>query len=117
MLRRTTAIVLGFMLAHLASSAAAQEGTPRPAATRPTMFFSETWKSLPTPPDDHNAWPASQGGVSNANLELKLYGTSGKEIQLVAGRAQSDVTPHNLWTGTTTSPSAAALRDRNNFVD
>jgi hypothetical protein len=27
------------------------------------------------------------------------------------------VTPRNLWTGTTTSPSAAALRDRNNFVD
>jgi hypothetical protein len=25
--------------------------------------------------------------------------------------------PLNLWTGTTTSPSAATLRDRNNFVD
>ena len=56
-------------------------------------------------------------GVANPNLELTLYGTSGKEIQLVAGRGQSDVVPHNLWTGTTTSPSAAALRDRNNFVD
>ncbi len=84
---------------------------------RPPVFFSESWQGLPTPPDDHNAWPAAQGAVSNPNLELKLYGTSGKEIQLVAGRAESNVTPTNLWTGTTTSPSAATLRDRNNFVD
>ena len=84
---------------------------------RPTLFFSESWKGLPTPPDDHNAWPAAQGGVSNPNLQLTLYGTTAKEIQLVASRPPSDVTPANLWTGTTTSPSAAAMRDRNNFVD
>jgi hypothetical protein len=59
----------------------------------------------------------SQQGVSSPNLELKLYGTSSKEVQLVAGRGGSDVTPHNLWTGTTTSPSAVALRDRGQFVD
>ncbi len=101
----------------IASGALAQQPPTRPVPMRPAVFFSEPWRPLPTPPDDHGAWPASQGGVSNPNLELKLYGTSGKEIQLVAGRAQSDVTPNNLWTGTTTSPSAAALRDRNNFVD
>ena len=84
---------------------------------RPTLFFGESWKGLQTPPDDHNAWPAAQGGVSNPNLQLTLYGTTAKEIQLVAARPPSDVTPANLWTGTTTSPSAAALRDRNNFVD
>jgi hypothetical protein len=84
---------------------------------RPPLFLSEPWQSLPAPPDDHNAWPAAQGGVSSPNLELKLYGTSAKEIQLVAGRGGSDVTPHNLWTGTTTSPSAVALRDRRSYVD
>jgi hypothetical protein len=104
----------------IAGSAFAQQAPTRPAAAppmRPPVFFSEPWKSLPTPPDDHGAWPAAQEGVSNPNLQLRLYGTSGREIQLVAGRAGSDVTPRNLWTGTTTSPSAAALRDRNNFVD
>jgi len=117
MLRRRTWIAVALFLAGGASTALAQEGAARAVPMRPPLFFREVWKSLPTPPDDHNAWPATQGGVSTPNLELTLYGTSAKEIQLVAGRAQSDVVPHNLWTGTTTSPSAAALRDRNNFVD
>jgi hypothetical protein len=117
MLRRPIVIASVLMLVGVASSAMAQSAAARPAPMRPPLFFSESWKSLPTPPDDHNAWPASQGGVTNPNLELTLYGTSGKEIQLVAGRGQSDTVPHNLWTGTTTSPSAAALRDRRNFVD
>jgi hypothetical protein len=115
MLRQRAAGLLVVMAASV-SMAVAQEAK-RPAPMRPPLFFSESWQSLSTPPDDHNAWPASQGGVSNPNLELTLYGTSGKEIQLVAGRGQSNVVPHNLWTGTTTSPSAAALRDRTSFVD
>lgn len=90
------------------------QGTPQ---TRPPLFLSESWKALSTPPDDHGAWPASQQGVASATLQLTLHGTSGKEIQLVAVRGNADVYPLNLWTGTTTSPSAATLRDRNNFVD
>ena len=97
----------------LASGVLAQ-GTPQ---TRPPLFLSESWKGLSTPPDDHGAWPASQQGVASPNLQLTLHGTSGKEIQLVAVRGSADVYPVNLWTGTTTSPSAATLRDRNSFVD
>jgi len=92
-------------------------GAARPAPTRPPLFFGESWKGLPTPPDDHGAWPASQQAVSNPNLQLTLHGTSGKEIQLVAVRGSADVYPVNLWTGTTTSPSGASLRDRNSLVD
>ena len=114
---RPITLVSWLMALGIACSAFAQQAPSRPVPMRPPLFFSESWKPLPTPPDDHGAWPASQEGVSNPNLRLTLYGTSGKEIQLVAGRAPSDVTPTNLWTGTTTSPSAAALRDRNNFVD
>ena len=101
----------------LTSAAAAQQSAPRAVPMRPPLFFSESWKPLPMPADDHGAWPMSQGGVANPNLEMTLYGTTSKEIQLVAGRGGSDTVPTNLWTGTTTSPSAVALRDRNNFVD
>jgi hypothetical protein len=113
MVPRRTAIASMLMFVGFASAAMPQEARRAPA--RPPLFFSESWQSLSTPPDDHGAWPAAQGGVANTNLELTLYGTSGKEIQLVAGRGS--LVPANLWTGTTTSPSAAALRDRNNFVD
>jgi len=104
--------VAGSALAQPPHAAAA-----RPELARPPLFLSEGWRPLSTPPDDHGAWPASQAGVASPKLELKLYGTSAKEIQLVAVRGQTDVYPMNLWTGTTTSPSAAALRDRDNFVD
>ena len=101
------------IVAGLASGAFAQGA----AQTRPPLFLSESWKALSTPPDDHGAWPASQQGVSNSNLQLTLHGTSGKEIQLVNVRGSADLYPLNLWTGTTTSPSAATLRDRESFVD
>ncbi len=90
------------------------QGAPQ---TRPPLFLSESWRALPMSPDDHGAWPASQQGVSSPNLQLTLHGTSGKEIQLVAVRGTADLYPLNLWTGTTTSPSAATLRDRYSFVD
>ena len=81
-----------FVILVLASPLLAQTGQP---AKRPPLFFSESWKPLPTPPDDHGAWPASQGGVASSNLELALYGTTGKEIQLVAVRGDSNVYPLN----------------------
>ena len=60
-------------------------------------------RSPPTP------WPAP-------NLELKLYGTSSKEIQLT-GSAQDDNNPIHLWTGLCSTPCAAALKDKNSYVD
>jgi hypothetical protein len=111
------AALAAWLLAAAALAQAPQAVAPRPAAQRPPLFLSEGWKPLPTPVDDHGAWPAAQGGVASANLELTLHGPSGKDIQLVAVRGQSDLYPMNLWTGVTTSPSAASLRDRDNFVD
>jgi hypothetical protein len=87
------------------------------APERPPLFLSEGWQALTTPPDDHGAWPASQAAVASPNLKLSLYGTSAKEIVLVAVRGSANVYPLNLWTGTTTSPSAATLRDGDRFVD
>ncbi len=84
---------------------------------RPPLFFSESWKALPTPVDDHGEWPAGQAGVASPNLQLSLHGPSGKEITLVAVRGRADVYPLNLWTGVTTSPVGATLRDKDNYVD
>jgi hypothetical protein len=118
MMRRLT--IGGALIAWwFASTVLAQSNAPTRASQprRPPVFFSEAWKALSTPPDDHGAWPASQAGVASPSLTLTLHGTSGKEIQLVAVRGAADLYPLNLWTGTTTSPAAATLRDRNRFVD
>jgi len=122
MTRQIAALGCWLMLVAIGSSAWAQQAPAparpaAPAVMRPPLFFSEGWKRLPAPVDDHGAWPASPEGVSNPNLELRFYGPSGKDLQLVAGNGQGDVTPLNLWTGMTRSPSAAALRDKSNFVD
>jgi hypothetical protein len=106
-------LVLGTTANVLAQSSAAVAQAP---PSRP-LFLGEAWQPLKIPTDDHGAWPAAQGGVASSRLEFSLHGTSGKEIQLVAVRGQTDLYPMNLWTGTTTSPSAASLRDRDNFVD
>ena len=117
-MRRGLTLATTWTTLALASAAFAQSApATRPAPARPPLFFAESWKQLPTPPDDHGAWGMTQQGVGNLNLQLTLHGTSGKEIQLVAVRGSADVYPVNLWTGTTTSPSGASLRDRNNFVD
>ena len=106
--------VLCAVMTLLYSGAATAQRAPQ---TRPPLFLSEGWKALTTPPDDHGAWPASQAAVASPNLQLTLHGTSAKEIVVVAVRGNADLYPLNLWTGTTTSPSAASLRDSENFVD
>ncbi len=113
------------LVALLIAAGAHAQATPAaaglPAApsgpARPPLFFSESWKALPTPQDDHGAWPASQQAVANPNLQMTLHGTSSKELVLVGVRGRADVYPLNIWTGTTTSPSAVSLRDRARFVD
>jgi hypothetical protein len=113
MIRRTSAVCAVVVLA-MSSALLAQQRAPQ---TRPPVFLSESWKPLPTPPDDHGAWPATQAAVASPNLQLTLHGPSAKEIVVVAVRGSADLYPLNLWTGTTTSPSAASLRDRTNYVD
>ena len=113
-----TGLVSALLISAAISATRAQAPARGGVPMRPPLFFSETWKPLSTPPDDHNAWPVSAQGVSTSSLELVLLGTTAKEIQLVAaGRGGSNTVPMNLWTGTTTTPSAVALRDKGNFVD
>jgi hypothetical protein len=44
-------------------------------------FLSDS--ALPTPTDEHGEWPAGQAGVESPNLQLSLYGPSGKDVMLV----------------------------------
>jgi hypothetical protein len=108
------------------SSAAAQtpEPTQAPAragrgagqnarAVRPPLFFKEEWKPAKNPAEAP-VNPAE--AVASPNLELKLYGLSGKDIQLT-GVPQNEANPLHLWTGLCESVCAAALRDKENYVD
>jgi hypothetical protein len=90
-----------------------RQGGAAPArASRPPLFFREEWKQVP----GGGEHPITADAVASANLELKLYGTSSKEIQLT-GSAQDDNNPIHLWTGLCTTPCAAALKDKNSYVD
>jgi len=80
-------------------------------ATRAPLFFSEVWAN-PT----NQEHPLGQDSVASPNLELKLYGPSGKEI-LMNGSAATETNPPHPWTGMCTTPCGLTLRDKTRQVD
>lgn len=108
----------------LACAVFAQEPAPQSsqpaaaAAVRPgertglrvPLFFREPWKSVK---GEHGA---TQDEVSNANLELKVYGLTADKLQAL-GNADDPSNPPHVWTGLTTAPVALTLRDKDNYVD
>jgi hypothetical protein len=119
MAQPATLILTTALLASILSpTATAQEpgrgrGAGAARATRPPLFLKEEWKQTPAG-GEHPVVPSE--ALSNPNLELKLYGSTSKEIQLT-GSAQDENNPIHLWTGVCTTPCAVALRDRNNYGD
>jgi hypothetical protein len=81
-------------------------------AVRPALVLQEAWK-LGATAAEH---PVTPDNVANSNAELKLYGPSGKDIQWT-GTVGDENNPPHLWTGLCTSPCAATLRDKNNYID
>jgi len=117
MRRHSNSILAAAMLA--ASIAPLPVGAQEPArgrgaaaarVARPPLFFREEWKQTPAG-GEHPVDPAA--ALSNASLELKLYG---KEL-LLTGSAQDENNPIHLWTGLCATPCAVALRDRTNYAD
>jgi hypothetical protein len=82
-------------------------------APRPPLLFSESWKLPPyTGPQTDENTRVTQAVVTNANLEVKLYGPDSKVIRAATHEERTD-----LWNGMTTSPSAVTLRDKRNLLD
>ena len=104
----------------IACAVFAQQPSSAPAPARPgertgaraPLFFREAWKTAPGA-GEH---AVTQEQVATPTLELKLYGSSGKEVQ-VFGNADDPSNPPHVWTGLATSPVAVALRDKGNYVD
>jgi hypothetical protein len=119
MARRAMLVLATALLASgLSPSTRAQEpargrGAGAPRVTRPPLFFREEWKQ--TPAGGEHPVVVSEA-LSNPNLELKLYGPTGKEI-LMTGSAQDETNPIHLWTGMCTTPCAVALREKNSYAD
>jgi hypothetical protein len=76
------------------------------------LFFREEWKQS-AKGGEHDV---EGDAVSNSNLELKLYGTTSKSMQLT-GDAGSDTNPIHLWTGLCSTVCSATLRDKNRYAD
>ena len=97
----------------LAQSSALTPGFLEHPAVTPPLMFREVWQQPPHtgPLTDENR-RITQQAVTNPDLELRLYGTDARNIQ---------VTEHNgipdLWTGFTTSPVALTLRHKNAYLD
>jgi hypothetical protein len=111
---------LSFGIALMMAPAFAQEPSAAPARAarrepagppRPPLFLREEWKQAPAA-QEH---PVTVDAVAGSNLELKLYG-DGKDIQ-ETGEQGNEGNPIHLWTGLCTTPCAATLRDKDNYVD
>lgn len=112
-----TCLIAGGVVAAAAGQRAAQPASGRQQQTatagkpEPPLFFRETWRQ--TGPER----AVTPDVVTSASLELKLYGASAKDIQIAPAENNARHDPPNLWTGICTTPVAATLRDRNNYVD
>src|SRR4051794_6975938 len=91
----------------------AADGATRPGSPAP-LFWRVEWQPVKGMPVEH---PVDQQALAaNPNLELKLYGPSGKEIQ-ENGIPDNANNPMHLWTGLCTQVCGMALRDKDNYVD
>src|SRR5207302_4168248 len=79
---------------------------------QPPLFFKEAWQIT----GPAHAIAAGENVLTSANLELKLYGPSATASD-PDKRIWISTPPINIWTGMTTTPFAATLRDKDNYVD
>src|SRR5258708_5794598 len=120
--RLTISMLCGLVLSGLTYSALAQQPTPaaggrgegrgRGGNAPPPLFFKETWQIT----GPAHAIAPGENVLTNANLELKLHGPSANATD-PDRRIWISTPPTNIWTGMCTTPFAATLRDKENYVD
>ena len=101
-----------FAVVALLSAVASLSAQRGPAITPPPLFFKEAWQIT----GPAHAIALGEKVLTNANLELKLYGPSATASD-PDKRIWISTPPINIWTGMTTTPFAATLRDKENYVD
>ena len=106
MMRRLAVVLCGLVV--FAGRPLAQGRGVQP----PPLFFKEAWQIAGAA----HAIAAGENVLTNAGLELKLYGPSATASD-PDKRIWISAPPTNVWTGMTTTPFAATLRDRENYVD
>ena len=104
--------ILGTAAVALAQAPAEGRGRGGGPARRPALFFREEWGQT----EKGGEHPTGPESVTSPNLELKLYGPTGKEV-LLTGAKGDENNPTHLWTGMCSSPCAVALRDKSNMAD
>jgi len=99
--------------AIFAATTAPQAEDAVPLVPPAPLFFRSEWTVTP------RQHPVMQSDLANQELELKLYGPSGKQIATASQGAPSmtGAAPTHVFTGLCEQTCAAALRDKNNFVD
>ena len=105
-------IAVGIARSAHAQPPAPAAGAAEPAV-RPPLLFREEWTQPPYTGklNDENR-RVTQAAVTNANLELKLYGPGARDIGVYVHEGR-----HDLWNGISTSPVAVTLRDKANYID
>ena len=118
MMKRIAAVAILFAGVTMLALAQAREGRGPAGAGRgaanvpPPLFFKEAWQIT----GPAHAIAPGENILTNANLELKLYGPSATASD-PDKRIWISTPPINIWTGMTTTPFAATLRDKENYVD
>lgn len=114
MILTATALVISASAAYSQTPSAPAANADKPGmAPRPPMLFSEPWKLPPyTGEQTDENMRFTPAVVTNARIEVKLYGPDAKVVRAAVHEDRID-----LWNGMASSPVAITLRDRRNYVD
>jgi len=106
-------IWIGAALVALGFVGVSSVGAQEAQTARPGLLFKEEWKQPPYTgqlnDENRRVTPAA---VTNANLELKVYGEQSREIGVYNHESRMD-----LWTGMANSPVAILLRSKTGAFD
>jgi len=103
---KATSVLIGLSLFISVGAFAQQAAAPARREPQPVpLFLKEGWK-------DTAAIPVTQAGVTNPNLELKIYGATKDDMSI----NNEGSVPH-VWTGLCQAGCAIVLRHKESYAD